>query len=205
MTREEQLIEAGRRLFLARGVDGMTMRAVAQAVGVSATAIYRHFESKDALLQAVVRVGRERFTVYLTRGLEGKTPLERLRKTGEGYLDFAFDHPEDYRIMFLSWDRLDPDAHSEQRDVQPAPMFRFFLDRVCECMPPKLQRSPDEVVHAALLLWAQVHGMASLYLTGGGARLFEAEEFRRMAHAQARTLIDLWSANSTAGQEPARS
>ena len=171
------------------------MRAVARDVGVSATAIYRHFKSKDDLLRVVVRVGSERFALYLTRGLEGKTPLERLQRTGEGYLDFAFDHPEDYRIMFLSWDRLDLGAHSERGTTQPAPMFRFFLDRVKECLPQAPQPTPDVVMRSALLFWAQVHGMASLYIAGGGASLFPEEEFREMARLQAQTLIQLWSAS----------
>lgn len=194
MMRKEQLAEAGRKLFLANGVDGMTMRAVADAVGVSATAIYRHFKNKDELLRAVVFMGRERFTLYLTRGLGGSTPLERLRKTGEAYLDFAFDQPEDYRIMFLAWDRLDMETCSKLGENQQTPMLQFFLDRVREVLPPERGQSPKEVLRVALFFWAQVHGIASLYLTGGGARMFGKAEFREMAHAQVQTLIDLWSA-----------
>src|SRR5512140_3277022 len=103
MSRQAEILEAARDLFLASGLSGVTMRRVASKVGVSATAIYRHYADKDDLLKAVVDLGRERFSTFLVRGLKGTTPRERLLLTGTGYLEFAFEQPHDYQIMFMAW------------------------------------------------------------------------------------------------------
>ncbi len=201
MSRKRQLIEAARDLFLKEGLAGMTMRRVANAVGVTATAIYRHFENKDDLLREVVSVGSERFAAYLVRGLRGESPIERLRKTGEAYLDFAFDYPADYRIMFLSWDRLSMGVHSEAGEAHSSPTLRFLLDRVAECLPAELREDQEAILRHALLFWAQVHGMASLYVAGGGQQLYEGETFRGMAREQANALVDLWERSLPAARE----
>ena len=67
----ERIVEEARDLYLTAGLAGLSMRKVAERVGVTATALYRHFEDKQALLLAVVQAGFERFTTYLLRGLTG--------------------------------------------------------------------------------------------------------------------------------------
>ena len=59
--------------------------------GVTATAIYRHYDGKNELIAAVMDEGLRIFTSYLRRGLDGETPEERLRLAGQAYLDFALD------------------------------------------------------------------------------------------------------------------
>src|SRR5687768_2852915 len=100
-TRQHILSEA-RELFLKKGLSGVSMRAVADGVGVSATALYRHFNDKDALLASLLGEAFGTFGSYLGRCLGGSTPLERFRICGRGYVEFALDHPRDYELMFLT-------------------------------------------------------------------------------------------------------
>jgi AcrR family transcriptional regulator len=164
-TRQRILTEA-RALFLEEGAEAVTMRAVAERVGVTATALYRHFDDKDDLLQEVITAGFQEFGGYLYRALQGVSPQERLRASGEAYLRFALERPEMYRTIFMAHRPPQlcdaPAAHAERRDAT----FRFLTDRVRECMEAGALRrdAPEDV---ALTIWAHVHGLVSLYLTGG--------------------------------------
>jgi AcrR family transcriptional regulator len=162
----ERILEEARDLYLKGGLSGLSMRKIADRVGVSATALYRHFEDKEALLMAVVEVGFERFTSYLLRGLAGKTPAERLNLTGEGYLRFALENRSYYRIMFMAArDDFGYDRFPARSRENLSRSFQLLVDRVRECQDSKHLRAgdPQEV---AVLIWSFTHGMVSLFLTG---------------------------------------
>jgi AcrR family transcriptional regulator len=162
----ERIVEEARDLYLTGGLTALSMRKVAERVGVSATALYRHFDDKEALLVAVVQAGFEKFTGYLLRGLAGKTPVERLSLTGDGYLSFALDNPSYYRIMFMAsrqdigYEEL-PAANRQTLRHS----FQLLVDRVRECQDTGHVRAgdPQEI---AVLIWSFVHGLVSLYLAG---------------------------------------
>lgn len=140
------------------------MRKVAAEVGVSATAIYRHFDSKEAMLIRVVAEGTQLFFQYLSRGLSGKTAQERLESSGMAYLDFALDHPSYYRILFMS---AREDIGLEQLFAESsenfAPTFQYLVDRVRECMEDGFLAKGDAEA-TALIIWAGCHGLVSLHL-----------------------------------------
>jgi AcrR family transcriptional regulator len=191
-TRERIVVEA-RDLYLTEGLAGLSMRKVAERVGVTATALYRHFEDKQALLLAVVQTGFERFTSYLLRGLAGKTPGARLARTGEGYLRFALENPADYRIMFMSMrEDLGYDRFPARSKENLSRSFQLLVDRTRECQEAGLVRSgdPHEI---AVLIWSFVHGLVSLYLAGHMGPLGrKPEAFARFyAAAQAEFLLAL--------------
>jgi AcrR family transcriptional regulator len=162
----ERILEEARDLFVAGGMNGFSMRKVAERVGVSATAIYRHFEGKETLLLAVVEAGFELFTSYLLRARSGATAAERLERSGEAYLRFALDHPGYYRVMFMSsredfgFERLPAQSVARQTGA-----FGQVVARVGECQDAGLLR-PGDPGELAVLLWSFSHGLASLYLGG---------------------------------------
>jgi AcrR family transcriptional regulator len=160
---QERILSAARELFLSGGAEAVTMRNVAERVGVTATALYRHFEGKEALLQAVIRSGFEGFGAYLYRALEGPDALDRLRRSGRLYLDFALQQPQMYRTIFMAPRPSEVDCEPERPGQ--APTFRFLTDRVRECMEAGLLKT-DEPEGVALAIWSHVHGLVSLYLSG---------------------------------------
>ena len=84
MSTERHILDAARDLYLEQGLQGLPMRKVADTVGISATAIYRHFDNRETLVLAICEEGFRRFGEYLYRGLRGETPLERLVLSGQG-------------------------------------------------------------------------------------------------------------------------
>ena len=157
-----KLLEAARRIYLDEGAEAVTMRSVARRVGVTPTALYRHYESKEALVDAVIASGFQVFGAYLHRSLAGSTAAERLRLSGQAYLDFALEQSEIYRTIFMA-----PRHHGGEADPDPrkASTFRFLVDRVEECIRSHDLRTGD-AEDTALTIWAHVHGLVSLYLAG---------------------------------------
>lgn len=162
-----RLLACGRDLYLASGPAHFSLREVARRAEVSAAAVYRHFDGKEALLGAVCAEGFRVFSSYLMRALAAKTPLERLRVAGDVYWQFAREHPRDYRVIFMS-DSVALGARggqSVQGSVETSPTFQFLVDRVRECMQAKILARGDATEIAAVI-WAHVHGLASLRLSG---------------------------------------
>lgn len=164
-TRDRILHESG-ELLREKGIAGFSMRGVAERVGVTATALYRHFEDKDALLATLLDQGFSTFGQYLMRSLGGKTPLERLRRAGDAYFDFALEHPRDYALMFTTPCRdLGLESVSEGAKARMDGTFVFLIDRIRECIDAGVFAEHDPR-STALHIWATVHGLASLRLNG---------------------------------------
>lgn len=186
----DRILEHARDLFLEGGMSGFSMRRLAERVGVSATAIYRHFDDKEALLVAVVDAGYARFASYLMRGLDGATAAERLDRSGEGYARFAVEHPAYYRMMFMaSRDDFGFDALPQQNVERQQRSFRMLIDRVRECQEERVLRA-QEPAELALLIWSFSHGLASLYLSGHLRSLGDADAFVRYFRAARRQLVE---------------
>lgn len=160
MDTRREILDAARALYLAGGPRAVTMRAIAKRVGVTATALYRHFESKDALLQEVIDEGLRLFASYLYRALEGPDARTRLRLSGMAYLEFGLEHPAFYRTIFMS------DQPRGARESQTSATFQFLMDRVDECIEAGILEpaSPEDL---AITIWAHTHGLLSLYISTG--------------------------------------
>lgn len=186
----EAAIEAARELLVDEGFVQLSMRRVAGRVGVSAPALYRHFDSKEALVWAVVAQGYRVFIDYLAGALAADSPLERFRECGRCYFRFAREQSGYYALIFGFSERdfgfRDiPDSVCQQGDVA----FQMLVDRIRECIDAKLF-TDDPPQSLALFVWAETHGLASLRLAGRISQLpdgaFDAEVERaieRLVHA----------------------
>lgn len=156
-----RIVSAARALYFERGPDAVTMRAVAERVGVTATALYRHFPDKDAILREVVGEGSRLLGSHLFRALEAPTPLERLRATALAYLDFALAQPQAYRALFETASEEETSPVQAQRGA----IRRFLRDRVREAMDAGVI-APGDPEGIALTVWSLLHGLASLHQSG---------------------------------------
>ena len=184
-----RLLEHARDLYLAGGPEGFSLREVARRSGVSAPAVYRHFDGKDALLGAVCEEGFRLFSSYLLRALRESTPLERMRAAGDLYRRFALENPRHYRFIFMtSADDLGA-ALQKRAPTDGDPTFQFLVDRVSECMRAKVLAKGDAVGVAAVI-WAHVHGLVSLRLCGHLAPAGDDAEFAQFFRASTDRLLD---------------
>ena len=178
-------------LYLEDGLEGFSMRKLARCLGVTAPALYRHFESKERVLHEVVREAYERFSRHLYAALQGRTPLERFRLAGQGYLQFALENPRLYEVLFAAPDHMGWESMPEDLESQACAVGQFWNDRVRECMDAGILEKGDP--HGtALTLWGHAHGLVKLYLQGS-LRMEEAEFREVYASSHRRILVGLAS------------
>jgi AcrR family transcriptional regulator len=156
-------IVAAAKALLAKSAnaDAMSIRSVADAVGVTTPSIYLHFADKDALLSAVVvDVFAELHTAMVTAGAETDSPLGRLRAFGLAYVRFALEHPEHYRIATMD-PVPKPDVAVD--GVLATSAFTHFNATVVECIAAGIFVG-DDPLPITFDLWAAAHGIASLMI-----------------------------------------
>lgn len=161
----EAILAAAVELFLQDGLDGVSMRKLAAEVGVTAPALYRHYESKEHVLADVVRAAYRAFMANIYRALEAPTPLDRFFGAAEGYLEFALRNERWYGVMFAGCDQLGMDRMPEDIESMGCAIHQFWIDRVRECMDAGILREADPV-QTSLTMWAHAHGLVDLYHKG---------------------------------------
>ena len=161
----DEILQAAERLLVDTGdEDAVSIRAVADAVGVSPPAIYLHFEDKGDLLLAVC----ERHFVTLDEVTQAASaavddPVEALHRQGRAYIAFGLENPEHYRLLFMTRPSSAPSRRTTERLLE-AGCFARVVQTVEACMAAGAFR-PDDPVTVAVGLWATVHGITSLAIT----------------------------------------
>lgn len=182
----ENILARACELYLEDGLDGFSMRKLARAVGVTAPALYRHYESKEKVLLSVVGEAYERLAHHLYQALQGRTPEERFRLAGQGYLSFALEQPRFYEVLFASPDLMGVGQGSPEVESHACAVGQFWKDRVRECIDVGMFRSTDPEA-VGVTMWAHAHGLISLYLMG--ALQVDAETFGEMYSASSRRML----------------
>jgi len=177
----EAIVAAARDLLLDEGLAAVTMRRVAERVGVSATALYRHFADKEALLAAAVAEGARALASAFAAAALARGAREQLRETGRAYLRFAFEQPRDYQLLFMAWDELPAAAPRDARRHGAA--LELLFQRAEACRAEGLLAPDDDALEVVMLCWSVVHGLASLWLAGGAKGRMAEREYRRMCDA----------------------
>jgi AcrR family transcriptional regulator len=160
----EDILSAAERLLVETGdQEAVSIRAVADAAGVTPPSIYLHFADKQELIFAVCERHFERFDRALEdAGAGASDPLEALRRRGRAYIRFGLDNPEPYRILFMTKPERQPAMWTPDR-MASAFAFWNHVAAVQACLDVGLIRSGD-AVEIALHLWAAVHGITSLFI-----------------------------------------
>ena len=156
------IITATKKLLMEAGnSQEVSIRAVADAVGVTSPSIYLHFADKNELLGAVVAdTFRELDDAMLAEAATAATPLGRLRACGLAYVRFAVTHPEHYRLAAMD---PCPKPNIEVDEVLRSSAFAHFQETVVECIESGLFVA-DDPLPITFALWTAAHGVASLMI-----------------------------------------
>lgn len=182
----DRILTCACELYLSDGLDGLSMRKLAKQVGVTAPALYRHYEGRDAVLADVLREAYQTFTRYLYRALGEPTPLERFVGAGQGFLDFVIEHPRWHAIMYAGPEALGMDPVPDDIEAMGCSVHQFWIDRVRECMDAGILKQGDPEL-TSVTMWAHAHGLVQLYHQGH-LRVTEAD-FRALFEASGARLF----------------
>ena len=168
------------------GPDAVTMRRVAQAVGITPMAIYHHFPNREALLNSITDREFTKLLNYIqAHSLRGNAEA-RLIAVMDGYVDYALAQP---RVFDYVFSRVRQGARQFPEDFRArrSPTLNPVADALAKEME-KGTLKKDDVWEVAFGLWAHVHGYVVLY-RGGRIGLSE-KEFRELLHRSVRRFVD---------------
>jgi len=174
----ERLIDAAERLFAAHGLEAVTMRQLAAELGVSPMTPYRYFEDKEAILAAVRARAFARHADALEAAYDaaGRDPISASAAVGQAYVDFAFAHPEAYKLMF---DITQPNEARYPELVAAGNRSRRTMTRHLEALAAagEIEGDPGLIGH---MFWSALHGPIMLAFSG---KLTGAYDARRIIAA----------------------
>ncbi len=168
------------------GVASVTMRAISRRLGVSRTALYRHFPDKSGLLVAVARAGFERLDRRL-RSVAADAPragLESFRRLGEQYVRFALENPAHYRLMYGK-ESLSRGDIPELREAADELFAQLVSVIESQQRNGRIKRQNPEM--QAYMAWATVHGLSMLLVENQIQAEIDVDKLIRQT---TRTLVD---------------
>jgi AcrR family transcriptional regulator len=159
------LIQAGIEILAKEGIEGLSLRKVAQRAGVSHNAPYFHFPDKQSLIAAISTEGFKQLYNELDAVVASypNDPKRQLQEGAWAYVQFALNNTDTFKIMFSGVLEKEKEYPSFVEISQKT--FGRVVDIVTGCQQAGLLRkSPPELM--AVSVWGQIHGIVSLSLEG---------------------------------------
>lgn len=153
-TSRAAIVAAGRELVERAGLDGLTMQAVAERVGVRAPSLYKRVRDRRELLALVVAATLGDLTARLEALDEHADPTRRLAEQADALRRFAHEHPVGFGLVFAAHGAPQPEQAAVVRSVAP------LLDAVAALT------GPDHALDGARLVTAWANGFITMELGG---------------------------------------
>ncbi|MFT4095586.1 MAG: TetR/AcrR family transcriptional regulator [Rhodoblastus sp.] len=176
-----RLCEAAERLFVERGVEGVTMRHIADRLECSAMTPYRYFRNKDDIFAAVRAAALDRFSERLEAAQRVLgSPSRRGRAVGDAYLQFAIEEPDAYRLIF---DLSQPEeTNYPELAAANARSRKTMTDYMEDLVAAGVMAGDPKTL--GLIYWAGAHGLVNLFM----ARKISEAELRALHRQMTQTL-----------------
>jgi AcrR family transcriptional regulator len=186
VTTAEKIVKTAYRLFDREGAEAVTMRRVAEAVGITPMAIYRHFPNRDALLKKISDDNFQTVARDMQACVAQSDILSRLTALVTPYLDYALEHPHLFDHAFAA-QRDDARQFPDDFRARKSPSFNVIVDAVAEGMRRGVLK-PGDPYDVCMTLTAHAHGLIALYRAG---RFKHGEaQFRQFYLESTRRLFD---------------
>jgi AcrR family transcriptional regulator len=162
-----EILDATEKLLLREGsAEAVSIRMVADAVGVTPPSLYRHFPDKDSLIYEVCNRHFVELDAVIDTAVAGvDDPVDDLAARGRAYLEFGIANPEPYRVMFMTRPEIAP-VERQQMWLKESPTFLGLIDSVQRCIDAgRLRTGFDDAFRISVAMWARVHGLTSLIVS----------------------------------------
>jgi AcrR family transcriptional regulator len=182
---EERIAETALNLLETGGEDGVSMRRVAAAVGITPMAIYHHFADRRALLNFVVDREFTKYSESLQATPRRGTYESQILTCMDAYIGYAFAHPRIFDYVFAQ-PRPGARRFPEDFRARRSPTLNPVADLLQKAMDAGYLKQ-DDVWEVAMELWAHTHGYVSLYR--GGRFALSEKEFRALVRRSIRRML----------------
>jgi AcrR family transcriptional regulator len=162
--RADILAAAERLLIEAGDQSAISIRAIADTVGVTPPSIYLHFADRNDLIFAVCEEQFSHLHEAMDKAVQGiSDPWERIARRGRAYIEFGLANAEQYRIIMTSRADLAPERLVDKRLLQTSAFARFVEDAQAAIDAGEI-RGQDDALLVATALWTVAHGITSLLI-----------------------------------------
>lgn len=153
------IINAAMEMFITEGFDKTSIRNIADKIEYSPATIYLYYKDKDELLYEVQ--GQAFMELYnaFVKDVTATDPLERLDQLLHSYVNFGFEHPDLYDLMFVL--RAPMKALNENDWPNCDQAYLYLTDTLAKCID---QLRFKDANLAALSIWGLGHGLISLFI-----------------------------------------
>jgi len=170
----QTLLSAATQMIAENGIESLSLRKLAEKVGVSRTAAYHYFQDKNHLLCAIAADGFRRWQDSLDLLNDQLEDLDKFEQYILGYINFATSNPEEYELMFgrCIWkqSKCTPELQEISRKT-----FQNQVDMIEQWQSIGLV-SGDNPLRIAQVIWGTLHGIAKLFIDGVYTDVTRAEE-----------------------------
>lgn len=176
------MIDEAIAMMRADGIESLSLRKLAERVGVSQTALYHHFSDKQALLCAIGEDGIALFSALLAEGLAEEMTVEaRFERFVSLYVRFALENPELYELLFGRTTWKGEGEASEAFRVKARASFRGYAE-VLGSLQASGYFSPDlDALRLTQIIWGTLHGLCRMYNDGLAFTPADVEEISQYA------------------------
>ena len=180
-----QIVDAAERIHRKHGLEALGIRSVAKSVRVTPMALYKHFAGKDALLNALVERGFERWETHLAKAAVLSNPMSRIKQSVIQYREFALAHRRIFELMFFVPRTNIPRAPDSLRET-PSPSAARLIEALKQCIAEgRIRRGDPGII--LLVLWASAQGLIALHFSG---RFGSDAKFREIFDAALEVQLD---------------
>ena len=174
----QALLLNARQMIERDGVDSLSLRKLAEQVGVSRTAAYHHFKDKNDLLIAIARQGFQEWqqlchqfstgqTTETNNQTKSSTGSEAFARFFQTYIEYATNNPAVYQLMFgdTLWPNTSPDETNKLTQTAH-PCFQYQLELTKQWQQQGVLNPSEDALRLTQVTWATMHGITRLVIDG---------------------------------------
>ena len=165
------IIKTAMQLFIEKGMDNVSIRAIAEKIEYSPGSIYSYFKDKGEIIHAIHTEGFEKLYA-LQKTLDGvENPVDKLAQMGRLYMKFALENRDYYDLMFIAKGVAEKITEKQEWEVGNR-SYDYLRETVKACIEQGYINDPN-VDAVTFGIWGFVHGMAALIIRGRCAMMLE--------------------------------
>ncbi len=167
-----EILASAKELFLAHGFENVSTRKIAERVGISQTALFAYYKTKDEIFAQLIRDAFDELGRALTEvDRTASDHRDWLRRCIAGYVAFGLDHPDEYRLAFMVIKAYRKPYNAEQGEETGegtrvgVSVFLRLAKKIDEAITAGAVRADlGSPIMVAQALWASIHGLVAILL-----------------------------------------
>ena len=160
LTRKEEIVIVASRLFKEKGYNAVSMRDIAQAMGIKAASLYNHIQGKQEILSTLILAVAKEFTLSMDNLMESRLrPIEKITNVIESHIAITVNYPEGLAALNNDW------MHLENEDLRDfITMREGYEENFRKIIKEGIENGEIKGHHPEVILFSILSTLRSLYV-----------------------------------------